>query len=50
MEPYIKTDPFVYNTAIAIALQYTLMVFMGIIINTGTLYKFMAGYSQFQAL
>ena len=49
-EPYIKTDPFAYNTAIAIVLQYTSTVFIGIIINIGTLYKSIAGYSQFQAL
>ena len=50
MESYIKTDLFAYNTATTTALQYTLMVFMGIIINTSTLYKFIAGYGQFQAL
>ena len=47
MEPYIETDLFAYNTAIAIALWYTLIVFIGIIIDIGTLYKFIASYSQF---
>ena len=47
MEPYIETDLFAYNTATVIALWYTLTVFMGIIIDTGTLYKSIAGYSQF---
>ena len=50
IEPYIETDPFAYNTAIATALWYTLIAFMGIIINIGTLYKSIAGYGQFQAL
>ena len=46
-EPYIETDLFAYNIATAIALWYTLIAFMGIMINTGTLYKSIAGYSQF---
>ena len=45
MEFYIETDLFAYNIATTIALRYTLTVFMGIIIDTSTLYKFMAGYS-----
>ena len=49
-ELYIETNPFTYNTATAIASQYTSMVFMGIIINTSTLCKSIASYSQFQAL
>ena len=50
IELYTETDPFTYNIAIAIALQYTLTVFMGIIINIGTLYKSIVSYSQFQTL
>ena len=46
-ELYIETDLFAHNMAIAIALRYTLTVFMGIIINTGALYKSIASYSQF---
>ena len=45
IEPYIETDLFAYNTATAIALQYTLMVFMGIIIDIGTSHKSIASYS-----
>ena len=47
MEPYIETDPFAYNTATTTASQYTLTVFIGIIINIGTLHKSIASYSQF---
>ena len=47
MEPYTKTDLFAYNTATATASRYTLMAFIGIIINIGALYKSIAGYSQF---
>ena len=47
IEPYTETDLFAYNTAITIVLQYTLMVFIGIIINIGTSRKSIAGYSQF---
>ena len=47
MELYIETNPFAYNTATAIALQYTLIAFIGIIIDIGALYKFIANYSQF---
>ena len=50
IEPYIETNPFAYNTAIVIASRYTLIVFIGIIIDIGTLYKFIANYSQFQTL
>ena len=50
IEPYIETDLFAYNMAIAIASRYTLMVFIGIIINIGASCKFIAGYGQFQAL
>ena len=46
-EFYTKTDLFIYNIAITIGLQYTLTVFIGIIININTLYKSIAGYSQF---
>jgi len=48
-EPTIETDPFNYNTTTAV-LRYTSTVFIGIIINTSVLKKFMAGYRQFQAL
>ena len=44
MEPYIKTDPFIYNTATTIASRYTLIVFIGIIINIGILRKSKANY------
>jgi len=47
IEPYMETNLFAYNTATTIALQYTLTVFIGIIINTGALRKSIAGYSQF---
>ena len=50
IEPYTKTNLFAYNTATATASQYTLIVFIGIIINTGTSHKSIASYSQFQAL
>ena len=50
IEPYIETDPFAYNMAITIASQYTLTVFMGIMIDISALYKSTASYSQFQAL
>ena len=43
-EPYIKTDLFAYSMAITIASRYTIMVFIGIIINIGTSCKSMAGY------
>ena len=45
IEPYTETDLFAYNTAIAIASQYTFIVFIEIIINIGTLYKSTANYS-----
>ena len=45
IEPYTETDPFAYNTATATASRYTSTVFMGIIINTVTSYKSIAGYS-----
>jgi len=47
IEPYTETDPFAYSTAITTAPRYTLTVFIGIIINTGTSRKSIAGYSQF---
>ena len=47
MEPYIETNPFAYNTATATALWYTLMAFIGIIIDIGTSHKSIANYSQF---
>ena len=43
-EPYTETDPFAYNTAIAIASQYTLIAFIGIIIDISTSYKSIASY------
>jgi len=46
MEPTTETDPFNYNIITA-ALRYTSTVFIGIIINTSTLKKSMAGYRQF---
>jgi len=42
-EPTTETDLFNYNTTTA-ALRYTSTVFIGIIIDTGTLKKSMAGY------
>jgi len=42
-EPTMETDPFNYNITTAV-LRYTSTVFMGIIINTGALKKFIAGY------
>jgi len=45
-EPTTEINPFNYNTTTA-ALRYTSTVFMGIIINTSTLKKSMAGYGQF---
>jgi len=47
IEPYTETDLFTYNTATTIALQYTLTVFMGIIIDIGALRKSTASYGQF---
>ena len=47
MEPYTETDLFAYNTATATALRYTSMAFIGIIIDTGALYKSIASYGQF---
>ena len=49
-ELYTETNLFAYNMATAIASRYTLMAFIGIIINMGALHKSTAGYSQFQAL
>jgi len=46
-EPYTETNLFAYNTAITIALWYTLTVFMGIMIDTGASRKSTAGYGQF---
>ena len=50
MEPYTETNLFAYNIATATVLWYTSMAFIGIIIDTGTLCKSIANYSQFQAL
>jgi len=47
MEPYMETNLFAYSMAITAVLQYTLTVFMGVIINTGALYKSIASYGQF---
>jgi hypothetical protein len=47
IEPYTETNLFAYNTATAIASQYTLTVFIGIIIDIGASRKSTAGYSQF---
>jgi len=46
IEPTTETDLFNYNIITAV-LRYTSTVFMGIIINTSMLKKFMAGYGQF---
>jgi len=43
----METNPFTYNTATTIVLQYTLTVFIGIIINIGASRKSTAGYNQF---
>jgi len=43
MEPTTETDPFNYNIITA-TLRYTSIVFMGIIIDTNTLKKSIAGY------
>jgi len=42
-EPTTETDPFNYNTTTAVS-RYTSTVFMGIMIDTGTLKKSMASY------
>jgi len=42
-EPITETNPFNYNTITA-TLRYTSTVFIGIIIDTSTLKKFIAGY------
>jgi len=44
-EPYMETDLFAYSTATVTASQYTLTVFMGIIIDIGASRKSTAGYS-----
>jgi len=49
IEPTTETNPFNYNITTA-ALCYTSIVFIGIMINTSTLKKSIAGYGQFQAL
>ena len=49
-EPYTETDPFAYSTATTAVLWYTLMVFMGVMIDIGVLHKSIASYGQFQAL
>ena len=46
-KPYIETDPFAYSMTTTTALQYTLMVFIKVIINIGALYKSIASYGQF---
>jgi len=46
IEPTMETNPFNYNIITA-ALRYTSTVFIGIMINTSTLKKSMAGYRQF---
>jgi len=46
IEPTMETNPFNYNTTTT-ASRYTSTVFIGIIINTSTLKKSMAGYKQF---
>jgi len=43
IEPTTETDPFNYNTTTAV-LRYTSTVFIGIIIDTSTLKKSIAGY------
>jgi len=43
MEPTTETNPFNYNI-ITTALCYTSIIFIGVIINTNTLKKSMAGY------
>jgi len=43
IEPTTETNPFNYNITTA-ALRYTSMVFIGIIINTSALKKFIASY------
>ena len=45
-KPILTTDPFIYtlNTPSS---QYTLDVFLSIIVNTGASRKFIASYSQF---
>jgi len=43
IEPTTETDPFNYNITTAVS-RYTSTVFIGIIINTSILKKFMAGY------
>jgi len=42
-EPTTETNPFNYNTITAVS-RYTSMVFIGIIINTSTSKKSIAGY------
>jgi len=44
-KPYTETDLFAYSTATATASQYTLTVFIGIIINIGASRKSIASYS-----
>jgi len=46
IEPTTETNLFNYNTITA-ALRYTSIVFIGIMINTSTLKKSIAGYRQF---
>ena len=45
-KPILTSNPFIYilNTS---SFQYTLNIFLGIIVNTGASRKSIAGYSQF---
>ena len=45
IEPVIETNLFAYNTT-TVALRYTSIVFIGIIIDTSTLRKSIASYRQ----
>ena len=45
-KPTLTTDPFTY-TLNTLSSQYTLNVFLGIIVNTGASRKSIASYSQF---
>ena len=45
-KPTLTTNPFIYTLNISSS-QYTLNIFLGIIVNTGVSRKSIAGYSQF---
>ena len=45
-KPILTTNPFIYTLNISSS-QYTLNIFLGIIVNTGVSRKSIAGYSQF---